>query len=172
MINETDKNQYKSIKAPKELKQRILCDSENIVPQKKTNTRKYIQLVAACLVAVFCIGFVGVGLTSSTVYVNDKAFYGEKITLKNEPALAMHRAHSQESQRIEIDAKIETDVSISYGEFTLLDSQTGEEIYTGNEYSVKGRVVVMVNTPLGEKSVLKLQNLLSEREIVFETNGF
>jgi hypothetical protein len=36
----------------------------------------------------------------------------------------------------------------------------------------KGKVVVAVDVPEGEKTVLKIQNLLSEREITFNSNAF
>ena len=83
MIDKNLKNQYKSIKAPADLKDRILEATEATAPvSSKKRAYKYAQLIAACLVAVLCIGFVGAGLTSSTVYVDGNAFYGEAISVE------------------------------------------------------------------------------------------
>lgn len=145
---------------------------KRLTPIPSFLTKKVIQVVAACLLVVFMTAFVGAGLYSSPVYVNGESFYGEKITLKNEPAPAVHRANSQNGQIIEIDANIETEISISNGDFALLDGETLEQIYSGNKYSVKGKVIIQISSASGEKAVLRLQNILSEREIILENNGF
>ena len=173
MFNEIDKKQYKSIKAPGELKNRIYADIQNVVPTTKSNAMKYVRIVAACLVVVLCTAFVATGLKSSTVYLNDKAFYGESIVLsENVPSLATSRAKSNDLQTIEISTIIETEISIDNGKFTLFDSETGEQIYKGNKYSLKGRVVIQVELSQEEKAVLTLRNILSERKIALEPTQF
>ncbi len=173
MIDENLKNQYKSIKAPESLKARVMADCENAQVQKsKKPAYKYIQVIAACLVACLCIGFVGMGMVSSTVYLNGEIYMGEEIALEqNVPSPAMQRAIVNGGQVIEIDAKLETKISISAGEFTLLDSETGEMIYSGNEYSVKGKVIVQVSLKDGENAELQLQNILSSRTISLENSN-
>ncbi len=171
MINENEKNKYHSIKAPEELKQRIANDIQNIQPsQKKKSSRRIIQTIAACILVAFVVGFVGVGMNSSTVYLNGETFYGEEINLPQ--ASMVQRASVDGGQVVEIDCRFETKLSAENGEFTLTDIETGEVIYTGNEYSVKGKVLVSVSVPEGEKTVLKLQNILSEREITFSSSSF
>ncbi len=166
MIDRNLKNQYKSIKAPADLKDRILETEEGTAPvSSKKRAYKYAQLIAACFVAVLCIGFVGAGLTSSTVYVDGKAFYGEAISVEGEASQIVSRATINAGRVIEIDARLETNISLSNGEFTLTDCETGAHVYTGNEYSVKGKVNLKVDLPQGESGELKLQNILSEREI-------
>lgn len=166
MIDSNLKNQYKSKKAPDDLKDRILESAESSSQKNsKKSFYKYAQLIAACLVAVLCIGFVGAGITSSTVYLDGKPFYGEQISVEDEAAQGVSRASLNAGQLIEIDLKLETKISISNGEFTLTDCETGEHIYTGNEYSHKGKVNLKVELPYGESGELTLQNILSEREI-------
>ena len=171
MISENEKNKYHSIKAPEELKQRIANDIKNIQPsQKKKSSHRIIQTIAACILVAFVVGFVGVGMNSSTVYLNGETFYGEEINLPQ--ASMVQRASVVGSQDVEINCRFETKISAENGKFILFDCETGEEIYTGNEYSVKGKVVVAVDVPKGEKTVLKIQNLLSVREITFNNNAF
>lgn len=166
MIDKNLKNQYKSIKAPADLKDRILETAEGTAPvSSKKRAYKYAQLIAACLVAVLCIGFVGAGLTSNTVYLDGKAFYGEEISVESVAEQSISRAAFNAGQLIEIDARLETKISLSNGEFTLTDCETGAHIYTGNEYSVKGKINFKVDLPDGESGELKLQNILSQREI-------
>lgn len=172
MIDKNLKNQYKSIKAPADLKDRILEATEATAPvSSKKRAYKYAQLIAACLVAVLCIGFVGAGLTSNTVYLDGNAFYGESISVEAVQA-GISRAALGDSQLIEIDARLETKISLSNGEFTLTDCETGAHIYTGNEYSVKGKVNFKVELPDGESGVLTLKNILSEREITLKSTEF
>jgi hypothetical protein len=171
MISENEKNKYQSIKAPEELKQRIANDIKNIQPsQNKKSNHRIIETIAACVLVAFVVGFVGVGMNSSTVYLNGETFYGEEINLPQ--SSMVQRASVVGSQVVEIDCRFETKISAENGEFTLLDYKTGEEIYTGNQYSVEGKVVIAVNVPEGEKTILKLQNILSEREIAFNSNAF
>ena len=171
MISENEKNKYQSIKAPEELKQRIANDIKNIQPsQKKKSSHRIIQTIAACILVAFVVSFVGVGMNSSTVYLNGETFYGEQINLPQ--ASMVQRASVVGNQVVEINCRFETKISAENGEITLFDCETGEEIYTGNEYSVKGKVVIVVDVPEGEKTVLKLQNLLYEREITFNSNAF
>ena len=173
MIDSNLKNQYKSKKAPADLKERILESAEGSSQKNSKNSfYKYAQLIAACLVAVLCIGFVGAGLTSSTVYLDGKPFYGEQISVENEATQGVSRSSLNAGQLIEIDLKIETKISLSNGEFTLTDCETGEHIYTGNEYSVKGKVNFKVDLPDGESGVLTLKSILSEREITLKSTEF
>ena len=173
MIDESLKNQYKSIKAPESLKSRIMADCENAQAPKSPKTAyKYIQVIAACLVACLCIGFVGMSMSSSTVYLNGEVYMGDEIALEqNVPSPAMQRAAVIGGQVIEVDAKLETKISISAGEFTLLDSETSEIIYSGNEYSVKGKVIIEVSLIDGENAEITLQNILSSRTISLENNS-
>lgn len=166
MIDSDLKNQYKSKKAPADLKERILESAESSSQKSsKKSFYKYAQIIAACLIAVLCIGFVGAGLTSSTVYLDGKPFHGEQISVEKEASQGVSRASLNTGQLIEIDLKTETKISLSNGEFTLIDCETGAHIYTGNEYSHKGKVNLKVELPYGESGVLTLQNILSEREI-------
>ncbi len=166
MISENEKNKYQSIKAPEELKQRIANDIKNIQPsEKKKSNRRIIEAIAACILVVFMVGFVGVGINSAPVYLNGEVFYGEEINLPQ--SSMVQRASVDGGKVIEIDCRFETKFSAENGEFTLTDRETGEVIYTGNEYSVKGKVLVSVSVPEGEETILKLQNILSEREIAF-----
>ena len=120
MIDKNLKNQYKSIKAPADLKDRILETTEAIAPaNSKKRAYKYAQLIAACIVAVLCIGFVGAGLTSSTVYVDGNVFYGEAISVERVAQQSISRAAFNAGQLIEIDARLETKISLSSGENKL-----------------------------------------------------
>lgn len=191
MISENDKKQYKNTKAPSGLKERIANDIQmleneqdkrsntifgsNASPKLRTPdssrlTKKAIQVVAACLLVVFFIGFVAMGMSSSVVYVDDAVYFGEKITVK-EPVQTTSLQRTAKSQKIEIDANIETEISISKGEFTLLDAQTLEHIYSGNKYSVTGKVIIQISLNEGEKAVLTLENILSGREISVENSN-
>lgn len=171
MISENDKKQYKSIKAPADLKARVMADCQNAGIKKPDKTAyKYISVVAACLLAVFVIGFVAMGMSSSVVYVDDAVYFGEKIMV-NEPVQTASLQRTAKSQKIEIDANIETEISISNGEFTLLDAQTLEHIYSGNKYSVTGKVIIQISLNEGEKAVLTLENILSGREISVENSN-
>ena len=97
---------------------------------------------------------------------------GDEIALEqNVPSPAMQRAAVIGGQVIEVDAKLETKISISAGEFTLLDSETSEIIYSGNEYSVKGKVIIEVSLIDGENAEITLQNILSSRTISLENNS-
>ena len=173
MIDKNLKNQYKSIKAPADLKDRILEATEATAPvSSKKRAYKYAQLIAACLVAVLCIGFVGAGLTSSSVYVDGNIFYGEAISVEKVSQHSVSRAAFNVGQLIEIDTRLETKISLSNGEFTLTDCETGAHVYTGNEYSVNGKVNFKVDLPDGESGVLTLKNILSEREITLKSTEF
>ena len=183
MISENEKNKYQSIKAPQELKKRIENDIQKLQTEsvneqsKQSNTmfggdaspkfqiKKIASAIAACILVVFMVGFVGVGMNSAPVYLNGEVFYGEEINLPQ--SSMVQRASVDGGKVIEIDCRFETKLSAENGEFTLTDRETGEVIYTGNEYSVKGKVLISVSVPEGEKTVLKLQNILSEREITF-----
>ena len=191
MISENDKKQYKNTKAPSGLKERIANDIQMLeneqdkrsntmfgsnaspkplTPDSSRLTKKAIQVVAACLLVVFFIGFVAMGMSSSVVYVDDAVYFGEKITVK-EPVQTASLQRTAKSQKIEIDANIETEISISKGEFTLLDAQTLEHIYSGNKYSVTGKVIIQISLNEGEKAVLTLENILSGREISVENSN-
>ena len=190
MISENEKNKYQSVKAPHELKKRIENDIQKLqtesvnkqskrsstmfgsnvspkflIPNSSFQIKKIASAIAACILVVFMVGFVGVGMNSAPVYLNGEVFYGEEINLP-QPSM-VQRASVDGGKVIEIDCRFETKLSAENGEFTLTDRETGEVIYTGNEYSVKGKVLVSVSVPEGEKTVLKLQNILSEREIAF-----
>lgn len=173
MIDENLKNQYKSIKAPEGLKVRVMAECGNVqVKKSKKPVYKYVQVIAACLVVCFFMGFVGMGMTSSTVYLDGKVYMGEEITLQQSASNpAIQRAAINSNQVIEIDAKIQTRISLSTGEFTLVNSETGETIYSGNEYSVKGKVIIQVSLAQGESAELKLENILSSRTISLESNN-
>ncbi len=172
MINEKDKKEFKGIRAPETLKARILEDCENVTVAEKNYTRKYIQIIAACLLVVFTASFFGVGLYSAPVYVNGDMHFGKELSLNSyEPSLAMQRGYNK-NQLIEVDANFETEISLIGGEFTLLDSRTGEEIYSGNKHSVKSKVIIQINSIDGEEAVLNIQNIFSGKEIILKNNSF
>jgi ABC-type hemin transport system ATPase subunit len=167
VLSDSDKKKYQSIKAPESLKARVMADCQSgTVKKTKRTVNKYVQVIAACLLVVFVIGFVGAGKSSSTVYLNGDVFNGEKIILEQSSTEdAVQRATFSSRQVVEINARFTTEVSVSGGQFTLTDVQTGEQIYSGNKYSVKGKVLIEIHLEEGDKGVLTLENIFGKKEI-------
>ncbi len=165
MFDEKEIAEFQSLKAPAGLRMKVLADCQ----KKKKSIYKYIQTVAASLAVFLIAGFVWAKSTDAIIYVNDEKFRGKTMVISQvEPNTVAYRNMNGENSNIEISARRNTKLSLSNGEMLVYSVETGELLFSGREYSVKGNVAIQVNLEEGEDATLDISAFLSHRQIHIE----
>lgn len=165
MFEENDIEKYRQIKAPEELKARVLSDCTE-TSSRKTVIYKRITVMAACLVMLVAAGFVCKSKLSANIYVNGDKFSGNELTVYNDNLnIASQRNVDECEYNIEINARIKTKISISNGEFLIWNAENDEFLFSGDEYTAKGKIMIKIDLDEGELAILKIKNLFFNKEI-------
>ncbi len=167
MFKESEIKAYKSIKAPESLKEKVLgCNTA--VKKTKNTVYKQITVLAACLVLVFSIGFAGIKTTVPSIYVGNAEISGDTVyVLQGDISLASSRSANVDNRIVKIDSVLNTTVTIENGSFDVISQNTGNSVFSGKEYSAKGKVTILINVNKGEKAVLTVSNPVYIEKITF-----
>ena len=170
MINDDAKSLYQNIKAPDELKKRVMDMYDEKNSQKKNifHYNKYLSLAAACFVLILGVSaFFGVNKIS--VSVNDDFISSNFVSKDNQsPMLAFERSDLEPKTVFAINVKsnIDTDIWVTEGHLSLFDQETGEMLSEGNQLSFKGNVVAVWNiTSIESNCEMKIKNFISTKTL-------
>lgn len=168
MFEEKDIESYQAIKAPKELKEKVLSECQYRTQNKVSHTNFYksITAVAVCFVMIVTSCFIWAKTSSVNVYFNDSKFSGSKISVcSNDLNTVSQRNIDESNNGIELNAKLRTDISISNGMFHVWDIEKGELLFSGKNYSVKGKVLIQFDLIEGESAILSISNDFFDKKI-------
>lgn len=154
MLNQKYIHEYKNIKAPSDLKKKILADCKeresrqmgHIISTAVSNGRfvKSLSAIAACLVLVF-VAYTSIISTQNTIQLS----YGDTVISESPIKTETGVAKALYSQTTEITLQLKTnsysEISISHGELFKLNTE-GEQTACGNKISTKENIAFIWNT--------------------------
>jgi len=145
MIDKNIKSAYKSINAPKELREKIVALDNGT--KKQTNNKIYLQIatLAACFVLVIAV-FAFMPLNRNTkILIDGQTISGTPIILNgaNTAQLVNVRTQQTVTVPISIDVKNTTDISASSGTLVITDIKTGNIIMTDTKYTTDEKVSIL-----------------------------
>ena len=144
MFSDKQKESWHSIKAPDGLFEKIEAAVPTSHKKPKTLKRYALPLIAASFMFIFATVLL-IGKSSSVdVYFNDNLLVKnpQVIAMAREPMLLARSSINPASINLTVDAKSDTIVKTDFGEFSVL-SPDGEVIYTGNEYTVSEKTIII-----------------------------
>ena len=142
---------YQNIKAPDELKEKVLSScTASKVPERKSwlkNMRLLSSLAACLLLAVAFSIFASRNFDEVSVSVGGKALASEPVELSElniSPALysAEPRVFYEADVPVEIRVNGTTRISVSGGMMKISDADTNEVLYTGSEFTTDEDVLI------------------------------
>ncbi|MBE5928827.1 MAG: hypothetical protein E7267_05595 [Lachnospiraceae bacterium] len=159
---------YQQIKAPDSIRERLSEREEKNAKSGFDFSR--LRSYAACLVMVILAGFIiYTGYTPSmnidTAVLSD----GKMLLSQNGVSAASARSiQPADSYHIELDAKDGADIAISCGQLYVWDTETGELLFCGREYSAKGNVALNIDLEGNEKAILSVDGPFYHKKIDVE----
>lgn len=177
MFSDKQINDFRCIKAPDELRQKVLSDADALNTRSssagKIKHRVFALSAAAAAVLVLTVGLpLGKAFSDArpVVSFNDNVLSSQPVPAVNEAAPAMASARSSETLSIpvELELKRETNISVSQGSFTVTNSETTSEPTLLTVFTYKGDIALEWNVPCDntdETYIMTLENKLSQCEI-------
>lgn len=178
MIDNKDIEKYRSIKAPSELKTRILRDC-NFEERKMRRTLQIfadprfvrrMSAVAACFLLVF-VGFIALRLADTTPSVSYEGHEvrSREVTVQGAVPLSAKNLGAPSGVGLKVDAKSETTVTVSDGTL-YIQGVGGEMVDCGTRLTVTKDTEIWWSVS-GEEKLYKL-TLVSDGESVDYTLEF
>lgn len=166
MIDEKEIEAYQRIKAPEELRTRVLADC---VTKPKTKYW-YLKAAVACLPIFLITGILMIYLTTTSIYVDNQKITENELLLSEDSvaATAYRSAEELEEDSVVIHTRCNTNLRISEGNMQIFDMKSHELLYSGKEYSIKGTVAVRIFPDDKEGAILYLENFLCQKEITIK----
>lgn len=142
---------YQNIKAPDELKEKVLSSCTASKARERKSLMKNMKLLsslAACL--ILAVAFSVFAMRSSggvSVSVRGRALASEPVELSElniSPALysAEPRAFYEADVPVEVRVTGNTRISVSDGTVQISDADTGEVLFTGSEFTTEKDVLI------------------------------
>ena len=142
---------YQNIKAPDELKEKVLSSCTASKARERKSLMKNMKLLsslAACL--ILAVAFSVFAMRSSggvSVSVRGRALASEPVELSElniSPALysAEPRAFYEADVPVEVRVTGKTRISVSDGTMQISDADTGEVLFTGSEFTTEKDVLI------------------------------
>ena len=159
---------YKSIKAPDELRSKVLlrCEAKAERRNRLISFRR-AALPAVCLVLLVTALAVTQLFRSPSVYCNGQKIGAEPVTVSSadvdigEPALA--RTAASVSFRLEFDAASDTEVAVGAGRLVYSDQSGAERVYITTEAVFSGKFYATWEidfSELSDKAELTVSSML------------
>lgn len=139
------KSAYKSINAPKELREKIIALDNNTIKQKNHKYVLQIATLAACFVLVIAV-FAFTPLNRNTeILIDGQTITESPITLYGANTAQLVNVRSQQTVTvpISINAKSTTDILASSGTLVITDIKTGNIIMTDTKYTTNKKVSIL-----------------------------
>lgn len=133
MINDKDINAYMNIKAPAELKGRVMGDLTKKNSHISIKVRTCYALAAALLVIIAVFTFLP--NFETTLYYGDTPIDKNKIVIDSNDGIALLSARAIRDITVRIETDEETEISVSRGSLSLPNGESGE-ILTVSENTV------------------------------------
>ncbi len=145
MIDNSIKSAYKSINAPKELREKIIALDNNT--KKHTNNKLVMQIatLAACFVLVIAV-FALLPLNRNTeILIDGQSVSDSPVTLygANTAQLVNVRTQQIVTVPISIDVKGNTEITASSGTMVITDIKTGNILMTDTKYTTDKKVSIL-----------------------------
>ena len=144
MFSDKQKQSWQNIKAPDVLLKKIENSLDTPVVKSKGLKRIALPLIAALFIFIFSFVLL-IGKSSSVdVYLNDVRLTqsGQVIVMAHEPMLLSRSSFNPASVNLTVDAKFNTLVKTNFGQFSVY-STDGEFIYSGNEYMLNEKYIIV-----------------------------
>lgn len=178
MFDKKDVEEYRSITPSKELKERVLAMYDNNAKAKvKPAFYKQLALIAACIVIVVAAsGFAVADMSKIDLYTNGELISQSPVALTdNANGLVPARSASVDDIVIQLEAKafFESEISVSQGELSVFDAETGDLLACGEKCTVKGNVSVRWNMETNNTSPAEMtvSNIFSQKVFVVEADN-
>ena len=138
MFNKEQMNAYNNIKAPAELRYKVL---ETDKREKTGYSKNIIKIasIAACMIITLCIiSAYNIFNSSTKITIDGTSPVKDNIVLQgaNSVSLASARNIKIITVPINIDTNKNTIISVSCGTIVVNDAQSGEMLMTDSEYSI------------------------------------
>lgn len=166
MIDKNIKSAYKSINAPKELRDKIIAlDSSN---KKQTKNKYVLQIatLAACFVLVIAV-FAILPLNRNTeILIDGQKISDSPITLygANTAQLVNVRTQQNVTVPISIDVKDTADILASSGTMVITDIKTGNIIMTDTKYTTDKKVSILWQNDMPDSDAVYEMTVKTKKE--------
>ncbi len=166
MIDNNIKSAYKSISAPKELREKIITLGNNT---KKQSNHKYILQIAtlaACFVLVIAV-FAFMPLNRNTeILIDGQTITDSPVTLygANTAQLVNVRTQQTVTVPISIDARSSTDILASSGTLVITDIKTGNIIMTDTKYTTNKKVSILWQNDMPDSDAVYDMTVKTKKE--------
>ncbi len=138
MFSKEQTNAYKNIKAPAELRYKVLEDSKKEKADFSKNIIKFVS-IAACMVITLCIiSAYNIFSGSTEITIDGISPVKNSVVLQGTNSVSLATARTLEiiTVPINIDTNKKTIISVSCGTIVVNDAQSGEMLMTDSEYSI------------------------------------
>lgn len=168
---------YRQVKAPVELKERVM-ESYQTKPTNVTNLRLYktLLVIAACLVLVFSGTAFG-NRGNVSVLFNGEVLSGQPVAVSEFGSAASQGVAMASLERsapvdmcipLEVETWQDTTLTVSDGEMQVFASDTGELLFAGTEYTTSGKVSVEWYVETGKEAYMSVVSAGKELFIQLE----
>ena len=148
MFDQKEIAAYRKISAPVDLRDKVLSSCTDVAPRKKTSltNRRWLSSVAACLIlvtvlTVFAAGEYGafsVSLSGSELMKEESVVYAPNNGVQS---ISVQRDLRTTEIPLLLEGHVE--LSVSDGVMSIKEPDTDAILYTGTEYSMDGKTLVL-----------------------------
>ncbi len=148
MFDQKEIAAYRKISAPSDLRDKVLSSCTDAAPRKKTSREymRWISSVAACLILVTVLtvfaageyGTLSVSLSDSELIKEQSVVYAPNGGIQS---ISMQRDLKTTEIPLLLDGHAV--LSVSDGVMSIMKPDTDEILYTGTEYSMNGKTLVL-----------------------------